>query len=359
MIDQWKRTIPLSFLTPPLAYHADRRYRALPTLPTDQPASPLPALSIIIPARNEAHNLPRLLPSLTAVQYPGELEIIVVDDNSEDDTAVIAGQYGARVIRLQELPTGWLGKPHALCHGASAARGDWLLFTDADTIHQPHAAAQAVAYALRHNLDGLSLFLGQQYRGLPDRLSLTAAFAGMFAAWPSRTFHLNGQFILLNRQTYFNSGGFAAVRHEPLEDLALGRHLGRHGYRVPIMRGEAAAQVHMYQSNLQMWQGLNRLSSQSLRYSGSNTLWTIALITLAMNPLLVLLAVLAGKVPRRWLPLTWGAVVLGFVPWSRRYGRLWDAALSPVGALIVQLAGVWGLLRRLSGRGIQWKGRTV
>ncbi len=359
MIENWKRTIPLSLLAPPLAYYAHRRYQGLPELPPDHPAGRLPMLSIIVPARNEGHNLPHLLPSLCHVNYPGEVEVIVVDDNSEDDTAVIAAQHGARVIALTELPPGWKGKPHALCQGAHAARGEWLLFTDADTIHHPDGPAQAVAYAEKQRLDGLSLFLKQEYRGLLDRLALTAAFSGLFVAWRPDATHLNGQFILLRRQVYHESGGFAMVRTAVLEDLAMGRHLRQRQYQVPMMRGESAARVRMYHSNQQMWHGLNRLGSQSLPFSGLRALWTVFFVTIAMNPLLVLLGILTGHVRWRWLFLTWTAVFLGFIPWARHLGAWWDAALAPFGALFVQLAGFWGLIRRLFRRGIYWKGRSV
>ncbi|MBK8984988.1 MAG: glycosyltransferase [Chloroflexi bacterium] len=358
-LDRWKHTIYLSLLAPPLAYRANRMYQALPALTSQPAARPLPSLSIIIPARNEAHNLRVLLPSLHDLCYPGKLEIIVVDDNSEDETAVVAQSYGARLIQLRELPPGWLGKPHAMCHGAAAARGDWLLFTDADTIHTPHSLAQAVQYALDHHLDGVSLFLEQKCRGLTDRLALTAAFAGLFTAWQPASAHLNGQYILLRRQVYEDSGGMTAVRHEALEDLALGRRLRQMGYHVQMMRGEDVAQVRMYHSTRQMWQGMNRLGSQSLRFSGFHALWMVFFITITMNPLLVLLAVLTGRIPRRWLPLTWTAVALAFWPWSRRFGPGWYAAFSPLGALVVQVAGAWGMARRLLGRGILWKGRTV
>lgn len=359
LLDRWKHTIYLSLLAPPLAYHANRMYQSLPALSSQPVARPLPSLSIIVPARNEAHNLRVLLPSLQAVCYPGELEIIVVDDNSEDETAVIAQSYGARLIRLQELPPGWMGKPHAMCHGAAAARGDWLLFTDADTIHGSHSPAQAVQYALDNQLDGVSLFLEQQCRGLTDRLALTAAFAGMFTAWKPTSTHLNGQYILLRRQVYEASGGMTAVRHEALEDLALGRHLQQMGYRVQMMRGEDVAQVRMYHNTTQMWQGMNRLGSQSLRFSGLNSLLMVFFITIAMNPLLVFVAVFSGRVQHRWLPLTWGAVALAFWPWARRFGAGWHAIFAPFGALVVQVAGAWGMVRRLLGRGILWKGRTV
>ena len=356
---KWQRTIYLSLLAPALAYRANRAYQSLPELLQTPVNRTLPALSIIIPARNEAYNLQALLPSLQAAHYPGEMEIIVVDDNSEDETAAIARAHGVRLISLRDLPPGWLGKPNALCHGAAAARGEWLLFTDADTIHTPDSPAQAVQYAIDHQLDGLSLFLTQQCRGMVDRLALTAAFAGMFVAWQRTSAHLNGQYILLRRQVYDEIGGFTAVRHEALEDVALGLHLQQKGYRVQLMRGEGAAQVRMYRNATQIWHGMNRLGSQSLRFSGVKSLLTIFFITIAMNPLLVFLAVVSGRVRRRWLPLTWGAVAIAFWPWARRYGPAWQAILSPFGALIIQAAGAWGLVRRFTGRGIPWKGRIV
>lgn len=357
--DRWKKTIVLSLLAPPLGYYAERMYQSLPLLTRNGCTEPLPSLSIIVPARNEADNLRHLLPSLNALCYNGRLEVIVVDDNSEDETAVVARTHRAQVIQLSELPPGWLGKPHAMLHGAAAAQGDWLLFTDADTIHAPHGPEQAVRYAIEHNLDGLSLFLEQECRGLSDRLALMAAFAGLFTAWKPNSAYLNGQYMLLRRDVYEASGGITAVRGESLEDVALGHHLQKLGYRVQMMRGEQAAQVRMYRDNQQMWHGMNRLGSQSLRFSGLRALITVFFITIAMNPLLVLFAVMSGNLRRRWLPLTWGAVFLGFVPWARRYGSPWYAALSPIGALIIQLAGFWGLLRRVFKKGINWKGRMV
>jgi chlorobactene glucosyltransferase len=358
-IEHWKKTFVLSLLAPPLGYYAERMYQSLPPLTKNRCTETLPSLSIIVPARNEAENLQHLLPSLQALRYDGKLEVIVVDDNSADETAVIAQQYDARVIRLTDLPPGWLGKPHAICHGASAARGDWLLFTDADTIHAPNGPEEAVRYAVNQGLDGLSLFLEQECRGVGDRLALMAAFAGLFTAWKRNSAYLNGQYMLIRRDVYEKSGGITAVRHEALEDVALGHHLQKEGYNVQMMRGEKAAKVRMYQDNQQMWHGMNRLGSQSLRFSGLRSLLTVFFITIAMNPLLVFLAVISGKARRRWLPLTWGAVFVGFLPWAKRYGSFWYATLSPIGALIVQVAGFWGLLRRAFRKGINWKGRMV
>ena len=250
-LERWKKTFVLSLLAPPLGYYAERMYQSLPPLssqcvektPQRGVSTELPSLSIIVPARNEAENLQHLLPSLNGLRYEGKLEVIVVDDNSEDETAVIAQQHHARVIRLTELPPGWMGKPHAMCHGAAAARGTWLLFTDADTIHAPNGPADSIRYAVAHNLDGLSLFLEQECRGLSDRLALMAAFAGLFTSWKRNSAYLNGQYVLIRREVYEESGGVTAVRHESLEDVALGHHLQRYGFPGPGCTGDEAVAI--------------------------------------------------------------------------------------------------------------------
>lgn len=359
MIDSWKRTAAFSFLAPPLALRAERRYRATRTIAAACKGQVLPSLSIIIPARNEAENLQRLLPSLQAISYPGQYEIVVVDDNSDDETAVIAQNHHAKVLSLGSLREGWYGKPNACHQGAQIAQGDWLLFTDADTVHRPDGPAKVVGYAVENNLDGLSLWLEQETRGLSDRLALTAAFAGLFAGLPKKHTHLNGQYILLRRDVYVASNGFAAVRQEALEDVALGHHLQKSGYQVPILHGSNIATVHMYANDRQMWHGLSRLSADSLRWSGLSSVLTVIFITALMSPLLTIAGVLGGHLRWPWIPVTWGTAVASIWPWSRRYGSGWLAYLIPLGALFVQLAGVWGLISRILRRGIPWKGRSV
>jgi len=122
-------------ITIPLAWRAERAYLRLDELKiVNDEDNLLPSLSIIIPARNEAQVLPWLLNSLKDQAYSSFLEIIVVDDNSQDETSEIAKSVGVKVIEPAELPSGWLGKPHACHRGAKSALGEWLLFTDADTI---------------------------------------------------------------------------------------------------------------------------------------------------------------------------------------------------------------------------------
>ncbi len=355
----WRRSAALTFLALPLSWQAERRIRSMPHLEACRCTAPLPSLSIIVPARNEEHNLRHLLPSLQAIHYPGPHEIIVVDDNSTDHTADVAAAHGARVLRLNRLPAGWKGKPHACHHGAQAAQGEWLLFTDADTRHDPYGPARAVAHALQHELDGLSLFLKQECHGVIDRLALTAAFAGLFAGSNPQDTLFNGQYILLRRSVYQASGGFAAVRAEALEDVAYGQLLRRLGYKTAVLLDEEAARVRMYENTLATWHGMNRLGADSLRWSGLRSVVTALFVTALISPLVTSLGVAGGKLDRRWLPATWAATTVSMFSWARRFGSPWWALAAPFGALFVQLAAIWGILNRLIGRGVRWKGRRV
>ncbi len=319
----------------------------------------MPLVSVVVPARNEAENLRRLLPALGAVQYAGGVEVIVVDDDSGDETAVIAQQHGATVLALSHLPTGWLGKTNACHQGAQLAAGEWLLFTDADTVHTPEGLHRVMVYVQTHQLDALSLFLRQQTDNWLVKLVLTAAFAGLFAGLPQADHVFNGQYILIKKVVYQESGGFAAVRGEPLEDLAFGHRLRSLGYRVGMAHGETVATVQMYQTLSHLWQGMTRIGSGSLKWSGWGALVTAVLITAFMTPMLVLLAWLVGEIGLNWLIVTWGTAVLAFLPWAHRYGVTRWAWLAPLGATLVQVAGVWGLIQHFLGHGISWKGRRV
>lgn len=354
------RRLPLStLLLLPLGLRADWLYRQMPKLPASPATDSLPPLSIVVPARNEAENLRRLLPSLNTIRYPGHWEVIVVDDDSTDSTAAVAEAHGARVIRLGGPPAGWLGKPHACHQGAAVATGGWLLFTDADTVHAPDGPANAVAYAQAHNLDGLSLFLIHETGGWAERLALMVGYAGLFAGLPGLDYVLNGQFILLRRDVYEGSGGHAAVRDEELEDLAFAQRFRTLGCRVPMLRGEEATRVRMYRGPAHVWQGLTRMESKTLRWLGPGAVVTALFTTWIAAPLATLTGALIRRRGRRRAVAVWLARAVVCWPWAWRLGSGWWALLAPAGAALVQIAGIWGLLRRLLGRGASWKQRIV
>lgn len=349
----------MSLLAGPLALYSERRFRDIPELPHQEILGSLPGLTIIVPARNEANNLERLLPSLNSIKYPGAVELIVVDDNSADQTAAVAKKYGAQVIELTELPEGWTGKTYACHMGALAAENEWLLFTDADTVHHPNGPAQAVAYAIEHGLNGLSIFFKQiTSKGL-DRLTLLVAFAGLFVSFGSNKPIINGQYILLHSDVYNDSSGFASVALESMEDLALGQHLRKRDYQVPLIRSETVAAVQMYNQTSDLWQGLMRLGSGSLSWLGLRSILTALFITGAMTPILILISTFILRRNRKWAGISWSVIAASFLPWASRFGSPGLALLAPFGALLILLAAVIGILRRVFGRGIHWKGRKV
>jgi cellulose synthase/poly-beta-1,6-N-acetylglucosamine synthase-like glycosyltransferase len=342
-----------------LALLGEWRYRSLPELPPVAATGSLPSLSVIVPARNEAGNLPRLLASLRAERYPGPFEVIVVDDGSTDGTTAVAAAFGAHVLRLDQLPSGWLGKPNACHRGAALARGAWLLFTDADTVHGDDGPARAIAWALGANLDGLSIFPRQEGGVFGDRLVLAVAFAGYFAGLTRTAGLLNGQYILLRREVYEQSGGFASVRDQPLEDLALGRRLYALGYRVPVVRAGDVLRVRMYTDAGQMWHGLTRLAALSLRWSGAGSMLTPLFTVCTAAPVGTLVRALVARHGRRRALAVWLITCAGMFPWARRFESPAWTLLAPLAAAVIQAAGIWGLLNRITGRPIRWKGRSI
>lgn len=337
-----------------LTFRSEWSYQSLARLNATKIAQNLPSLSIIIPARNEAENLPRLLASLRQLVYPGPLEILVVDDQSNDATAQIAVQYGVSVLSLGTLTPGWLGKPHACQRGVEATRSDLILFTDADTFHAPESAAAAVSYLVENQLDGLSMFLQQHTRYALDASALMVAFAALFAGSSQQTGLLNGQYILLKRETYLNSGGFAAVRNRPLEDVALGKLLQRGGYRVALLRGEHLAGVQMYQSLRQLWNGLTRLGSGALHETGPAAILTMLHTTLIASPL-----VLFPLFPLSLSLFFWASAAIFLIAWAKRFGSILLCFLAPAAATLIVASGVWGVAQQLTKRGNLWKGRRV
>jgi len=355
--DLWMTGFSLSVL--PLMARAEVMYRRMPQLRAAYNLHPLPPLSIIVPARNEEENLRRLLPSLSSQIYPGELEIIVVDDHSEDGTACVAAKLGARVLSAPDLPPDWMGKPNAMQHGAGAARGAYLLFTDADTCHNPLSAATVVAWAEAQNLDGLSIFLEQETSGVLDRAVLMVAFAGLFAGSRPSVPLLNGQYLLLRRETFAATGGFDAVKGEVLEDLAYGRVLATSDLNVPLLRGEELACVHMYRNTRELWRGVARLGSGSLHYAGASGLIPALLITGVMMPMWALLSDREEAQENKALWLLWVGALASFLPWGKRFGSYGLAPLASIAAVFVQAASFSGMVTRLLGRGLSWKGRKV
>lgn len=307
-------------------------------------------LSVVIPARNEEHNLPMLLRSLAA-QSARPQEILVVDDASTDRTADVARQLGARVIRSEPLPDGWRGKTWACHQGAQAASGDLLLFLDADTWLEPHGLARLLS-----GYDRGAYSAGPYHAVLKpyEDLSLFFNLNMMAGTVPHGLF---GPVMLVDRDSYRRAGGHEAVKGRILENVWLAGLFRAAGVPVRSTAGRGMVSFRMYPN------GLGELVAG----------WTKGFASGAgQTPRGVLLVVVAWMIglmlaPLRWMAtgdaVAWGAAYLlcaAQVGWfSRRIGafRWYTALLYPVPLVFFFTVFARSALR--SGKPVSWKGREI
>src|SRR5687768_16342217 len=267
-----------------------------------------PFVSIIVPARNEERTLPRVLPSLLSQSYPS-YEVIVVDNKSEDETRTILSEWAARDEKLKivngvELPReeGWLGKPHAMHQGAQQAKGDWLLFTDADTVHSPISISSSIAYALSHDADLFTIFPFYELGTPSERIIMPVAFMGIMNLYPAYKVNdpespaaiANGQYLLVRRSVYDAVGGIESVKNRIVEDQEFARVIKGAGHKLLIADGQHLMSVRMYTNFQEIWEGWSKN----------------VVISLQRNPAQAALAV-AGVISITLAPI-------GMVAWARR-----------------------------------------
>lgn len=232
-------------------------------------------MSVIVPARNEEACLGACLESLVT-QTGVSLEIILVDDGSSDRTRAIADSFsGVRVLEPDPLPDGWTGKNNAVTAGAKAARGEWLLFTDADTVHKPGSLARAVREANDNNVDLLSYSPEQEVHGFWEKAVMPVIFAELARKYPPSKISdfstnmaaANGQYLLIRRASYDAIGGHTAVAGSLLEDVALARRVRDSGRKIRFRYGGDAVRTRMYRSFSQLREGWTK--NLSLLFPGA------------------------------------------------------------------------------------------
>jgi 4,4'-diaponeurosporenoate glycosyltransferase len=308
---------------------------------------PSASLSIIIPARNEEHNLPVLLRSINAQSFR-PLEVIVVDDASTDRTAEVAGQLGAMVIASQPLPDGWRGKTWACQQGANGARGELLLFVDADTWFETDGLARILASYCNG-----AMSVGP-YHLVRRPYEQFSAFFNLIMAAGTVPHGLFGQMLLVDRESYERVGGHEAVKERILENFNLARRFHQAGIPARSLTGKGVFAFRMYPN------GLAELVEGWTKGFASGAGQTPKPI------LLLIVAWLTGMMlPVGWLPFSvWAtpvyllfALQLGVM--FRRVGafRWYTALLYPVPLIFHFAVFTWSMLR--SGRQVTWKGRTI
>lgn len=349
-----------------------------------------PAISVVVPARDEEVLLPTLLASLRPAAGPGTLapfEVIVVDDGSRDATAAVAVAGGARVLTASPPPAGWTGKAWA-CHlGARAAGGDLLLFLDADTVLAPGALASLAA--LQHRHGGLvSVQPHHEARRAHEQLS---AYFNVVAVMASSSFHpartrrpmAFGSCLLTSRVDYERAGGHAVVRGEVLDDIRLAAAYRRAGLPVRTARGGRAVRMRSYPRGLrQLAAGWTKniasgAGAAPLLSAAVTAGWVATHHAVAVGAVGAVSAVVesgpagdtapsaGGALPVGWELAVWVTAYLG-VAWQlrtllHRTGsfRWWTWLAFPVALVVFDLLFARSLVHTTLRRSVRWRGRDV
>lgn len=332
-------------------------------------------LSVIIPARNEEDCLGNCLQSLVSQSEDTWLlgrdwEILVVDDGSTDRTASIAAGFaGVTVMRAPHLEKGWTGKANAVWAGAKAARGVWLLFTDADTVHEPGHLSRAIVEAERHKVAMLSYSPRQLVSGFAQRALMPLVFSELSVTYPparvsdpeSHLAAANGQFLLVRRDVYFANGGHEAVKGAVLEDVELAGIFKRRKLGLRFRYAPEAVATRMYRSFPAMFEGWTK----NLALLFGNPLSLAAWRTLDLL-LLFGLPVLTGVMyERNLLPILVAALIL---IWIRNVWRFYrrvaksnfpfvDCLITPLALPLFSVLLYRSWFHHTITKRVSWKGR--
>lgn len=329
---------------------------------------PGPLVTLITAARDEARGIEAAARSLLAQDYPA-LEFVMVNDRSTDRTGAILDGLAARdsrvrVVHVGELPPGWLGKNHALARGAAAARGEWLLFADADIVMDRTTIARAIQYVERRGIDHLTLLPELVMPGL-----LLKAFVASFVIWlsgylrpwkardpRSRRFVGVGAFNLVRATSYAAVGGHEPIRLRPDDDLKLGKILKRSGARQDLVFGRGLVSVEWYHSLGEAIDGLMKNSFATVEYN------PVLMAAGAAGYLAIGLLPLAAAFLGHGLVQVLGAAGAGFLlvihlRGAREAGAPLQAAfLYPAVSVILAWIVVRALALNLWQGGITWRG---
>jgi glycosyltransferase involved in cell wall biosynthesis len=349
----------------------------------DQPEpEELIELTVIVPARNEEDCLGACLESL--VQQSDEVftlgrdwELIVVDDHSTDRTAEIARNIpGVTVMPANKLEKGWTGKANAIGTAAKQARGRWLLFTDADTVHESGDLRRAIHEAVRHKAGMLSYSPCQIVSGFAQRTLMPLIFCELALAYPpakvsdpnQRVAAANGQFLLVEREAYRRLGGHASVADKVLEDVELALLAKRRKIGLRFRYADDALSTRMYRSTSAIIEGWTKNLALLFNNTLALALWRALDIALLIGlPWLAIELWNAHFTARslEWLGAGWVLILLWLRNLVRFYARVaksnfrfMDCALSPLGLplFVVLLYRSW--FQHKVFKQVSWKGRT-
>ncbi|GAB1422357.1 hydroxychlorobactene glucosyltransferase CruC [Anaerolineales bacterium] len=338
-------------------------------------AAPQSRVSVLIPARNEVKTIARCVHSLTKQSHPN-YEIIVLDDASSDGTTAILQQLSREIPTLktiystEEIPYGWNGKSFACQRLAQASESEYLLFTDADTVHHPESIAKGLAFMQRLQLDFLSVSPTQitisplekvMVSFIVDFLPILGLDYQAIQTGQSQRIAANGQYILVKAAVYHDLGGHQSIRKALVDDFALARLFQAHHAALAYVNSVEMVECRMYQNGVEVWQGFSKNILLGLENSDQG-----------------------GQQPLNALLFAWGYACLFVLPFAYLlHPELWWAGLSsiayllglraifnlylkrPADEIFTSYLAAWGVMalslnalyKRWRGQAVIWKGR--
>jgi hopene-associated glycosyltransferase HpnB len=335
--------------------------------PELSPAVPLetPDVDIVVPARDEAETISPVIASLLAQDYAGKFRVILVDDNSSDGTARLAGAAPhLQVISGQPKPQGWSGKLWALSQGVAMSQAPVLLFADADIVHDPRHLSTLIARLNEPRVDMVSEMVRLNCTSLAEHLLIPAFVYFFQMLYPfakvnqptSKIAAAAGGTVLVRRTALAGIGGIESIRGALIDDVTLAQAVKRGG-AIYLGHSRLATSIRPYPHWMDIWRMISRTAFTQLRYSA-----TLLLLTLLGLTLVWWVPLGAALLCRGWQQLcglaAFALAAISYLPTLARYGRnpLWALAL-PLIALFYMAATVSSALKFWRGTGARWKDR--
>ena len=335
-----------------------------------------PLISVLIPARNEEHNIRRCLVSLMKQDYKN-LEILVLNDNSTDNTAGVVSELARKDKRIKlyhgkPLEKGWLGKSFACYQVSKFAKGKYFVFTDADTLHFPNSIGCSVACLLRYKVDALSVFAKQIMVTIHERMMVPSGNYMIFWFLPmvlirkakSALFCTAiGQFMLFKKEVYEKIGGHKSVKSRILEDVIISKQVKKCGYKFMIFDGRHSLYCRLYHNFKEVVKGYSKILFAAF---GFNTYMMLTAILFISALFILPFVMLPISILFDWalihVNLLTIQIIMIFIArliFTFRYrSKVIDAFLHPLAFIYLISIAINSIFQIRSGAGVYWKGRT-
>lgn len=345
--------------------------RSLPLLAAGDPLlsdASLPSLSVILAARDESAKIHAAVKSLLEQHYP-RLEVIAVNDRSRDDTGerlrALANHYPhLRLIEVTELPSGWLGKTHALWLASRISSGEWLLFTDADVHFEPGALRTAMAFAVTEGVDHLVVLPKMELRDFWEKAFFSyfaLLFLSRFRPWRvreprSKAFVGSGAFNLVRHSAYEALGTHEALKLDVIDDMKLGKLVKQHGWKQAAVGSNGLVRVRWQEGLKGMIWGLEKNV-----YAGADFRLSLVILAMFALPLVSVIPFLSVLFPIGWWRLTALPALLMIALPYYAFGRAhdiqwWHFLAHPVAALLFLYTFVRSAYVIERRGGVEWRG---